>query len=126
PSTILHLGNSASIRYSLLLEMPDDVDCYSNRGVSGIDGCTSTAIGFAFQEKKRPVWLICGDISFLYDRNAFWQTEIPDHFKVIVLNNGGGGIFRFIEGPDQSDISDPFLETPHQQSVLPAVNHPSV
>lgn len=121
PDLVLHLGNSASIRYSLLFGIADDVDCYSNRGVSGIDGCTSTALGFATQQPERPVWLICGDITFLYDRNAFWQTPRPANFKVIVINNGGGGIFRFIEGPQKSQISNPFLETPHGESVLSAI-----
>src|SRR5690554_525371 len=119
---ILHLGNSASIRYSLLFSIPENIECYSNRGVSGIDGCTSTALGFATQQPDRDVWLICGDVSFLYDRNAFWQTPRPSNFKVIVVNNGGGGIFRFIEGPQKSRISDPFLETPHTESVLPAIS----
>ena len=123
---VLHLGNSASIRYSLLFEMKEGIDCYSNRGVSGIDGCTSTALGFATQEVDKPVWLITGDISFLYDRNAFWQTPRPSLFKVVVINNGGGGIFRFIEGPQKSEISDPFLETPHSESVLDAVRDPRI
>lgn len=123
---VLHLGNSASIRYSLLFELPEGIDCYSNRGVSGIDGCTSTALGFATQQVDRPVWLICGDISFLYDRNAFWQTPEPPNFKIIVINNGGGGIFRFIEGPDKSRIADPFLETPHQDSVITGIGNPLI
>ncbi len=125
-SLVLHLGNSASIRYSLLFDLPRAADCYSNRGVSGIDGCTSTALGFASQESDVPVWLICGDVSFLYDRNAFWQTPRPQNFKVIVLNNGGGGIFRFIEGPQKSKISDPFLETPHSESVLSVITDPKI
>lgn len=125
-SQVLHLGNSASIRYSLLFDLPVRTDCFSNRGVSGIDGCVSTALGFATQEKDQPVWLICGDITFLYDRNAFWQTPIPENFKIIVINNGGGGIFRFIEGPLKSDVSDPFLETPHTESVLPSIVNPDI
>lgn len=114
---VLHLGNSASVRYSLLFDIQEDTDFYSNRGVSGIDGCTSTALGFAVAEKEREVWLICGDISFLYDRNAFWMTPRPPHMKIVVINNGGGGIFRFIEGPRKTQVSDRYLETRHDQSI---------
>jgi len=125
-SLILHLGNSASIRYSLLFDLPASTEYYSNRGVSGIDGCVSTALGFALQEKEKSVWLICGDITFLYDRNAFWQTPMPENFKIIVINNGGGGIFRFIEGPLHSGVSDPYLETPHTESVLTSISNPDI
>ncbi|MBY5957579.1 2-succinyl-5-enolpyruvyl-6-hydroxy-3-cyclohexene-1-carboxylic-acid synthase [Membranicola marinus] len=123
---VFHLGNSATVRYSLLFDLPQEIDFYSNRGVSGIEGCTSTSLGFALQENEVPVWLVCGDLTFLYDLNAFWQTPIPKSYKIIVLNNRGGGIFRFIEGPLQSSVADPFLETPHQESVLTAIRNPEI
>src|SRR5690606_30001249 len=107
---VLHLGNSASIRYSLLFEMKEGIDCYSNLCVSGIDGCTSTALGFATQEVDNLMWLITGVISSLFDRNALWQTTRPFLFKVVVIDNGGGCIFRFIEGFQNTEIFDPFLE----------------
>jgi len=117
----LHLGNSASIRYSLLFDMPLSIDYYGNRGVSGIDGSTSTALGYAAAETDHEVWLICGDISFLYDRNALWMTPQPENFKIIVINNGGGGIFRFIEGPSKTEVSEKFLETQHHWKVANSV-----
>lgn len=123
---ILHLGNSASIRYGLLFDMPESIDFYSNRGVSGIDGSTSSALGFAAVETEREVWLICGDISFLYDRNALWMTPQPKNFKVIVINNGGGGIFRFIDGPSKTDVSKTFLETQHRQEVAGSVRETGI
>lgn len=117
----LHLGNSASVRYSLLFDIPMSVDHYSNRGVSGIDGSTSTALGYATVEKEEEVWLICGDISFLYDRNALWMTPQPKNFKIIVINNAGGGIFRFIDGPSRTEVSERFLETQHRGNVKNSV-----
>lgn len=125
-STVLHLGNSASIRYSLLFDLPTEIDYYANRGVSGIEGCTSTALGYAMQESERPVWLVTGDIAFLYDQNAFWMTARPTNLKVIVINNGGGGIFRFIDGPSNSEISDPYLETNHSDSILTNLKNSAV
>jgi 2-succinyl-5-enolpyruvyl-6-hydroxy-3-cyclohexene-1-carboxylate synthase len=85
---------------------------YCNRGTSGIDGCTSTALGAALKTKK-PVILITGDMGFFYDRNAFWQQNIPANFKVIVLNNFGGGIFRLIKGPGEQEELEELFETRH-------------
>ena len=55
---------------------------------------------------------ITGDISFFYDSNALWNNYIPKNFRILVVNNGGGGIFRFIPGPQNSDALD-YFETPH-------------
>jgi 2-succinyl-5-enolpyruvyl-6-hydroxy-3-cyclohexene-1-carboxylate synthase len=87
-----------------------------NRGVSGIDGCTSTAIGAAMMSDKVTT-LISGDVSFLYDSNAFWNKYVPDNLKVIVINNGGGGIFRIIDGPSSTDALEEFFETHHDRSA---------
>lgn len=94
--TGLHLSNGTTVRYAQLFgcAAASRVEC--NRGVSGIDGCTSTAIGATFAT-ERPILLISGDMSAQYDMGAFGITEIPGHFRMAVLNNGGGGIFRFIK-----------------------------
>ena len=63
--------------------------------MSGIDGCTSTAIGAA-TVNETPTLLITGDMSMQYDLGALATSFIPSTFKIAVLNNGGGGIFRFI------------------------------
>jgi 2-succinyl-5-enolpyruvyl-6-hydroxy-3-cyclohexene-1-carboxylate synthase len=96
---ILHLGNSMSVRYANMFGVQNpDIDVYCNRGTSGIDGCVSTALGHALVSDKLNI-LVVGDVSVLYDRNAFWNRYIPDNFRVIVMNDFGGGIFRLIEGP---------------------------
>lgn len=72
-----------------------------NRGTSGIDGSLSTAAGFSmFSEKINT--LIVGELSFFYDSNALWNLNFPKNLRIIVLNNGGGNIFRLIGGPRQS------------------------
>ena len=85
---------------------------YCNRGTSGIDGSTSTAIGAAVANKKQTVF-ITGDISFLYDSNALWNQYIPKNFKIILVNNGGGGIFRILPGHEESAVFNTFFETSH-------------
>lgn len=98
----LHLSNGTPIRYAQLFRMTRPVPTYCNRGVSGIDGCTSTAIGAAIKSAL-PVILISGDISFSYDIGALGLAPLPDNLKIIVMNNSGGDIFRFI--PSTRDLS---------------------
>lgn len=104
----LHLSNGTAVRYAQLfapLHLPR-VEC--NRGVSGIDGCTSTAIGSA-AVSGRPTLLISGDMCAQYDMGALACTEIPSSFRMAVLNNGGGGIFRFIKATRDLPEAERFL-----------------
>ncbi len=94
-----------------MFDINNTLRIFCNRGTSGIDGSTSTAIGAAYAVKENTVF-ITGDISFFYDSNALWNNYIPSNFRIIVLNNGSGGIFRFIPGPKESDALD-YFETPH-------------
>lgn len=107
----LQLANSSIIRYTQLFDLDPSLKVFCNRGTSGIDGSTSTAIGAAFKTSGNTVF-ITGDISFFYDSNALWNKYIPENFRIILINNGGGGIFRFIPGPKSSDALD-FFETTH-------------
>jgi 2-succinyl-5-enolpyruvyl-6-hydroxy-3-cyclohexene-1-carboxylate synthase len=114
--TIVHLGNSATIRNSQLLPARPDLEYYSNRGISGIDGSLSTAVGSAMVSDHQHLLLI-GDLSFVYDSNALWNRNFPENLKIIVLNDGGGGIFRLLEGPDRMDFFEEFSITHHPVSL---------
>jgi 2-succinyl-5-enolpyruvyl-6-hydroxy-3-cyclohexene-1-carboxylate synthase len=109
----LHLGNSSPVRYVQLYPQRADIRYFANRGVSGIDGSTSTAIGSALAT-GRPTTIITGDIAFFYDSNAFWQNDLPPQLRIILINNGGGGIFRLIPGPPSTRQLEGFFETRHQ------------
>lgn len=108
----LQLSNSSVIRYAQLFDLGEDLDVFCNRGTSGIDGSTSTAVGAATVFSGQTVF-VTGDLSFFYDSNAFWNSYIPSNFRVIVVNNSGGGIFRILPGPKKSGALD-YFETPHQ------------
>jgi len=108
----LQLSNSATIRYAQLFEIDKSIEMFCNRGTSGIDGCTSTAIGASVASDK-PTVFITGDLSFLYDSNALWNNYIPNNFKIIIINNGGGGIFRILPGEKDSDNFNTYFETKH-------------
>jgi 2-succinyl-5-enolpyruvyl-6-hydroxy-3-cyclohexene-1-carboxylate synthase len=111
-NSILHLANSMPVRWANFsgLQHFQRIDVYCNRGTSGIDGCTSTTMGFAITSQK-PVVLITGDMAFLYDRNAFWHNYPYPLLRIVVLNNHGGGIFRLITGPDDQPELEEFFET---------------
>ncbi|GAA4946024.1 2-succinyl-5-enolpyruvyl-6-hydroxy-3-cyclohexene- 1-carboxylic-acid synthase [Algibacter agarivorans] len=110
---ILQSGNSSAIRYTQLFKINKTLEVYCNRGTSGIDGSTSTAIGCAVANKK-PTLFITGDLSFLYDSNALWNNYIPKNFKIIIVNNQGGGIFRILPGHKNTENFDTYFETNHQ------------
>jgi len=110
--TNVQLSNSSIIRYTQLFELKETLRVFCNRGTSGIDGSTSTAIGAAFARENQTVF-ITGDLSFFYDSNALWNSYIPSSFRIIIINNAGGGIFRFIPGPKTTNALD-YFETPHQ------------
>ncbi len=108
----LQISNSAAIRYAQLIEIDPTIEVYCNRGTSGIDGSTSTAIGAALASGKQTT-LITGDIGFLYDSNALWNSYIPKDFKIILVNNGGGGIFRILPGHQETPVFNTYFETEH-------------
>jgi 2-succinyl-5-enolpyruvyl-6-hydroxy-3-cyclohexene-1-carboxylate synthase len=112
-NTALHLANSMAVRYANILGIPPgkQIEVFANRGTSGIDGCTSTAVGAALAQPGRPVVLLTGDVAFFYDRNAFWHNYPTPNLRVVLFNNHGGGIFRLIDGPRQQPELDEFFET---------------
>lgn len=111
-------GNSSAIRYAQLFNEFYNKDSYCNRGTSGIDGSVSTAVGASYISQK-PTMLIVGDLSFLYDSNALWNNYLKSNLRIVVINNGGGGIFRFIPGPSDSEELETFFEASHQLNMKP-------
>jgi 2-succinyl-5-enolpyruvyl-6-hydroxy-3-cyclohexene-1-carboxylate synthase len=117
--SILHLANSMSVRYANYIGLETfgnnqpRARVFANRGTSGIDGSTSTAVGAALANPDQIVTLITGDLAFFYDRNAFWNNYLPKNLRVVLLNNHAGGIFRIINGAkDQPELAE-YFET-HQ------------
>ncbi len=106
----LHLANSSTIRYTQLFNWHSSIKMFCNRGTSGIDGSTSTAIGASVYSKK-PTLLITGDLSFFYDSNALWNGHIRPDFRILLINNGGGGIFRILPGQEDTPNFETYFET---------------
>lgn len=116
PHSSVHFANSTPIRYSQLFDLNPTICVDSNRGTSGIDGSISTAVGAAFVSSNFTT-VVSGDLSFFYDSNALWNHYISPLLRIIVINNQGGGIFRFIEGPSKLPELDTFFETKHERKA---------
>jgi 2-succinyl-5-enolpyruvyl-6-hydroxy-3-cyclohexene-1-carboxylate synthase len=123
----VHLANSTSARYAQWFNLAEVVGpgclIHANRGVAGIDGCTSTALGWhaakTREQKAHTTWLITGDVAFHYDANAMLCSPSLNRegFKIVVFNNGGGGIFRWLPGKVHADMFERHFETPPTRTV---------
>lgn len=112
----LHFANSTAARYAQWFPW-EGMHLHANRGVAGIDGCLSTAVGDALKNPNEEVVLISGDAAWLYDQNGFQVRPQPKNLKVIVINNGGGNIFRWLDGPEKSGLLERFFESGFGQSM---------
>ena len=122
----LVLGASNPVRDIALVGFnTPGVKVRSNRGVAGIDGTVSTAIGAALAHERadggRTVALI-GDLTFVHDSSGLLvgPTEPnPRNLTIVVSNDNGGGIFELLEQGDPrfSDVSSRIFGTPHDVDV---------
>ena len=108
-----HYANSTAIRLANIYACHY---VYCNRGVNGIDGSLSTAAGFSLVS-EHDVYCVIGDLSFFYDQNALWNQNLKGNFRVLLLNNGKGGIFNMLPGLEQSPVRDSFVAASHQMSA---------
>lgn len=115
-NAVVHLGNSSTVRFAQLMPVRKELTYFSNRGTSGIDGCVSSAVGAAMVSDGLHLLLV-GDLSFVYDSNSLWNRNFPMNLKIIVLNDGGGGIFRLLDGPGRMDFFEEFSVTHHPVSL---------
>ncbi len=125
PGDQLVLGASNPVRDAALVGLnPHGIKVRSNRGVAGIDGTVSTAIGAALAHEQtggRTIALI-GDLTFVHDSSGLLigPTEpVPADLTIVVSNDNGGGIFELLEQGDPrfSDVSSRVFGTPHDVDV---------
>ena len=116
PDAILFLGSSSVIRDADLLAVPLPGRVLTNRGVGGIDGTVSSAVGAALASRW-PGYAIMGDLTFLHDANGLLigPDEPRPDLCVIVLNDDGGGIFGLLEpgAPEHAGVFERVFGTPH-------------
>jgi 2-succinyl-5-enolpyruvyl-6-hydroxy-3-cyclohexene-1-carboxylate synthase len=111
--SVVHYANSTAIR---LANTYASAPVYCNRGVNGIEGSLSTAAGFSVVSDET-VFCVIGDLSFFYDQNALWNQNLMGNFRILLLNNGRGGIFNSLPGLEQSPARDKFVAAEHHTSA---------
>lgn len=112
----LHLANSSTVRYAQLFAVSPDVEVCCNRGVNGIEGSLSTAIGYAAASDKLN-FIVIGDLSFFYDMNALWNRNYSANIRILLLNNEGGEIFHTLPGMDGASRSREFITAEHRTTA---------
>ncbi len=107
-NSCLHLANSSLVRHAQYWDLPRGTRVFCNRGVNGIDGSLSAALGnaLATEHTGKQVYCVIGDLSFFYDQNALWRTQLPKNLHILLSNNGEGNIFRTLEG-----LASPYLRS---------------
>ena len=114
PSSVaFHYANSSAIR---LANIYSQHPVFCNRGVNGIEGSLSTAAGFSVASGKQ-TFCVIGDLSFFYDQNALWNQNLKGNLRILLLNNGKGGIFNLLKGLEQSPACDRFVAAEHHTSA---------
>ena len=110
---VTHYANSMSVRLANIYACHY---VFCNRGVNGIEGSLSTAAGFSLVTDQT-VYCVLGDLSFFYDSNALWNEELRGNLRILLLNNGGGGIFEKFEGLQGSPARERFVMAKHHASA---------
>jgi 2-succinyl-5-enolpyruvyl-6-hydroxy-3-cyclohexene-1-carboxylate synthase len=109
----LHYANSTAVRLANIYACHP---FYCNRGVNGIDGSLSTAAGYSLVTDDL-VFCVIGDLSFFYDQNALWNKSLRGNFRILLMNNGKGGIFNMLQGLEQSPARDKYVAAEHHTSA---------
>ena len=113
PDSTVHYANSQAIRLANIYARHS---VYCNRGVNGIEGSLSTAAGFSCVAAQR-VFCVIGDLSFFYDQNALWNQNLNGKLRILLLNNGKGGIFNLLPGLEQSPARDQLVAASHHTTA---------
>lgn len=109
----VHYANSSAVRLACIYAQHY---VWCNRGVNGIEGSLSTAAGFSLATHDMTVCVI-GDLSFFYDQNALWNSNLRGNLRIILLNNRGGGIFRQLSGLSDSPAADDLVMASHENTA---------
>jgi len=112
----LFLGSSNPVRdVDMAAAHRADLRVFSNRGLAGIDGTLSCAVGASLSAEHG--YALVGDLTFLHDVNGLLigPAEIRPNLAVVVLNDDGGGIFSLLEqgSPEHADSFERIFGTPH-------------
>lgn len=97
--SLFHVSASNSRRCWNMFHLPEGVQCTSNVGCCGIDGCTSSMIGSSLANTNRLCFLVTGDLAFFYDLNSLGNRHVGNNIRIILINNAVGAEFKLSVHP---------------------------
>ena len=109
----VHYANSSAVRLANLFAAHY---VWCNRGINGIEGSLSTAAGHSAVTDEK-VFCIIGDLSFFYDQNALWNQQLRGNLRIVLLNNGKGGIFDTLPHLDESPAAQQYVAASHHTTA---------
>lgn len=112
----LHLANSSVVRNAQLYNIDASINIYCNRGTNGIESTLPTAVGFAAVHKGI-TYLLIGDLSLFYGLNALWNIKSITNLRILLINNGGGGIFHLLPGLSSAPSLTQYVAATHETSA---------
>lgn len=110
----LHLANSTAVRSAAKVFSSGTFPIFCNRGVNGIEGSLSAAVGYSMVMWGLSLAVI-GDLSFFYDVNALWNVQLPANLRVMLVNNAHGGIFDQLPGLEASPARNRYVAAGQQE-----------
>lgn len=111
-NSVIFTGNSSPVRNLQLHRLPTGMPVFCNRGTNGIEGTLSAACGYATGAEGL-VHVLIGDLSFFYDLNILTHRPFPRNLRILLINNGGGGIFKQLPGMENSTILNTYISASH-------------
>ena len=117
PKAVLHLANSTAVRMVQRFPLSPNITVCCNRGINGIEGSLSAAVGFASAAEDCPHFVLIGDLSFFYDQNALWNMALPHNLHLMLLNSGGGQIFDTLPIPRNPQSRDCICASQHYSAA---------
>ncbi len=113
---VVYYANSSAVRLGAKYAR-HHVRC--NRGLNGIEGSLSTAVGASLATDGN-VYCVIGDLSFFYDQNALWNQRLRGNLRILLLNNFGGAIFRSLPGLSDSPACEEYVMASHKTTAVGA------
>lgn len=111
-NSVLHLANSSAVRNAQLYSLDKSVNVFCNRGTNGIESSLPSAIGFA-SVYEGITYLVIGDLSFFYGLNSLWNISHIKNLRILLVNNGGGGIFHLLPGLNKAPSLKQYVAATH-------------
>lgn len=105
-NSLLFIGGSITLNAWCKADFDPSITSFSNMGTRGIDGVLSSFLGASFVDRNRICFCVLGDLTFFYDMNAIGNRDVGSNVRILLSNNGGGGLFKLTVNEQHKTIGD--------------------